>query len=202
MGSIFSIFEPISNIFFFILFNGVVCGISIHWVISKLNGTFSKNLNRIFQNLALVASIFVIAIIFIKQWNIGDLLAFYALFSAVLFSVSIYFGNKEVIKETRGWFINIFLIFFIRGYFYEPYQIPSQSMRPNLNVGDFVLVNRFAYGYEVPFTNRSKVFHKDPEIGEIVVFFPPHKPNTPFVKRVIAKAVSYTHLTLPTRAQV
>ncbi len=187
MGSIFSIFEPISNIFFFILFNGVVCGISIHWVVSKLNGTFSKNLNRIFQNLALVASIFVIAIIFIKQWNIGDLLAFYALFSAVLFSVSIYFGNKEVIKETRGWFINIFLIFFIRGYFYEPYQIPSQSMRPNLNVGDFVLVNRFAYGYEVPFTNRSKVFHKDPEIGEIVVFFPPHKPNTPFVKRVIAK---------------
>ena len=107
MGSIFSIFEPISNIFFFILFNGVVCGISIHWVVSKLNGTFSKNLNRIFQNLALVASIFVIAIIFIKQWNIGDLLAFYALFSAVLFSVSIYFGNKEVIKETRGWFINI-----------------------------------------------------------------------------------------------
>ncbi len=171
MGSIFSIFEPISNIFVFILFNGVVCGISIHWVVSKLNGTFSKNLNRIFQNLALIASIFVIAIIFIKQWNIGDLLAFYALFSAVLFSVSIYFGNKEVIKETRGWFINIFLIFFIRGYFYEPYQIPSQSMRPNLNVGDFVLVSRFAYGYEVPFTNRSKVFHKDPEIGEIVVFF-------------------------------
>ena len=114
-------------------------------------------------------------------------MAFYALFSAVLFSASIYFGNKEVIKETRGWFINIFLIFFIRGYFYEPYQIPSQSMRPNLNVGDFVLVSRFAYGYEVPFTNRSKVFHKDPEIGEIVVFFPPHKPNTPFVKRVIAK---------------
>ena len=56
MGSIFSIFEPISNIFFFILFNVVVCGISIHWVVSKLNGTFSKNLNRIFQNLTVSMS--------------------------------------------------------------------------------------------------------------------------------------------------
>ena len=60
-------------------------------------------------------------------------------------------------------------------------------MKPNLEVGDFVLVNRNAYGLEVPFTNRAKIFSKSPDIGDIVVFYPPHKPTTPFVKRVIAK---------------
>ena len=83
--------------------------------------------------------------------------------------------------------LSIFLVFFIRGYVYEPWQIPSGSMKPNLEVGDFVLVNRNAYGLEVPFTGREKVFSKGPEVGEIVVFFPPHKPTVPFVKRVIAK---------------
>ena len=60
-------------------------------------------------------------------------------------------------------------------------------MRPNLEVGDFVLVNRNAYGLEIPFTGRDKLFSTGPELGEIVVFFPPHKPTVPFVKRVIAK---------------
>lgn len=63
-----------------------------------------------------------------------------------------------------------FFSFFIRGYVYEPWQIPSESMRPNLEVGDFVLVNRNAYGLEIPFTGRDKLFSTGPEIGEIVVF--------------------------------
>ena len=60
-------------------------------------------------------------------------------------------------------------------------------MKPNLEVGDFVLVNRNAYGLEVPFSGRKKLFSKGPDVGEVVVFFPPHKPTVPFVKRVIAK---------------
>ncbi len=60
-------------------------------------------------------------------------------------------------------------------------------MKPNLEIGDFVLVNRNAYGLEIPFTGRAKILSRSPEIGEVVVFFPPHKPTTPFVKRVIAK---------------
>ena len=73
--------------------------------------------------------------------------------------------------------------FFLRGYVYEPWQIPSESMRPNLEIGDFVLVNRNAYGLEIPFTGREKLLSKGPEIGEIVVFFPPHKPTIPFGKK-------------------
>ena len=58
-------------------------------------------------------------------------------------------------------------------------------MRPNLNVE--IVRKPFCLWLRSSIYNRSKVLTKDPEIGEIVVFFPPHKPNTPFVKRVIAK---------------
>tara|TARA_X000000950_G_scaffold183220_1_gene222001 strand:+ start:1926 stop:2726 length:801 start_codon:yes stop_codon:yes gene_type:complete len=148
---------------------------------------FSKKLHRNLQRLALFLSVLIIGILFVKQWNIGDLLAFYSAFSLVILIIASINHKNEIIKESRGWFINIFLVFFLRGYIYEPWQIPSESMRPNLEIGDFVLVNRNAYGLEIPFSGREKVLSKGPEIGEIVVFFPPHKPTVPFVKRVIAK---------------
>ena len=153
----------------------------------KATKNFNQNIHRWVQRAGLLISILIIGILFVKQWNIGDLLAFYSVFSLILLITSLVNGHKEIIKESRGWFINIFLVFFIRGYVYEPWQIPSESMRPNLEVGDFVLVNRNAYGLEIPFTGRDKLFSTGPEIGEIVVFFPPHKPTVPFVKRVIAK---------------
>jgi len=153
----------------------------------KTSSKFSEKLHRNMQRLGLFLSILVIGILFVKQWNIGDLLAFYSLFSLLILIVALANNKTEIIKESRGWFINIFLVFFLRGYIYEPWQIPSESMRPNLEVGDFVLVNRNAYGLEIPFTGREKLLSKGPEIGDIVVFFPPHKPTVPFVKRVIAK---------------
>ena len=187
MNTFFTLIQPISNLPIFIFLNLIICLIAVHWYWMKATGNFNENLHRWLQRAGLLVSILVIGILFVKQWNIGDLLAFYSLFSVVLLIASLVNGHNEIIKESRGWFINIFLVFLIRGYIYEPWQIPSESMRPNLEVGDFVLVNRNAYGLEIPFTGRDKLFSKGPEIGEIVVFFPPHKPTVPFVKRVIAK---------------
>ena len=187
MNTFFSIIEPISNLPVFIFLNLLICGIVIHWYWSIVTENFSDRTHRFLQRLGLFISILIIGILFVKQWNIGDLLAFYSIFSLGILIHSLITGHKEIIKESRGWFLSIFLVFFIRGYVYEPWQIPSGSMKPNLEVGDFVLVNRNAYGLEIPFTGRDKVFSKGPEVGEIVVFFPPHKPTVPFVKRVIAK---------------
>jgi signal peptidase I len=53
------------------------------------------------------------------------------------------------------------LALLIQAFLIKPYQIPSQSMEPTLDVGQRVLVNRFIYHF------------KDPQIGEIVVFHPP-----------------------------
>ena len=187
MNTFFNIIEPISNLPVFIFLNLLICGIVIHWYWSIVTENFSDRTHRFLQRLGLFISILIIGILFVKQWNIGDLLAFYSIFSLGILIHSLVTGHKEIIKESRGWFLSIFLVFFIRGYVYEPWQIPSGSMKPNLEVGDFVLVNRNAYGLEIPFTGRDKVFSKGPEVGEIVVFFPPHKPTVPFVKRVIAK---------------
>ena len=187
MNTFFNIIEPISNLPVFIFLNLLICGIVIHWYWSIVTENFSDRTHRFLQRLGLFISILIIGILFVKQWNIGDLLAFYSIFSLGVLIHSLVTGHKEIIKESRGWFLSIFLVFFIRGYVYEPWQIPSGSMKPNLEVGDFVLVNRNAYGLEIPFTGRDKVFSKGPEVGEIVVFFPPHKPTVPFVKRVIAK---------------
>ena len=187
MSSFFNLIEPIANLPVFIILNLLICGIVAYWYWSIVTGNFSDKVHRNTQRIGLFISVLIIGILFVKQWNIGDLLAFYSIFSLGVLILSLVKGHQEIIKESRGWFLSIFLVFFIRGYVYEPWQIPSGSMKPNLEVGDFVLVNRNAYGLEIPFTGRSKIFSKSPEIGEIVVFFPPHKPTVPYVKRVIAK---------------
>ena len=138
MSTFFNIIQPISNLPVFIFLNLLICGIVIHWYWSIVTGNFSERAHRWIQRFGLFISILVIGILFVRQWNIGDLLAFYSIFSLGILIFSLVKGHKEIIKESRGWFLSIFLVFFIRGYVYEPWQIPSGSMKPNLEVGDFV----------------------------------------------------------------
>ena len=182
----FSLITPLANIFWFGLLNLGICLISIHWIYVRNQTGDNPKQHRALQSIGLVLALLAIGILWIKQWNIGDLLAFYTVFSGVVYLSTLNL-DKNVLKEARGWFLSILFVFVIRGYIYEPWQIPSSSMKPNLEIGDFVLVNRNAYGLEIPFTGRAKILSQSPEIGEVVVFFPPHKPTTPFVKRVIAK---------------
>jgi signal peptidase I len=60
-------------------------------------------------------------------------------------------------------------------------------MVPTLEVGDYILVNKYAYGLRLPVT-RTKVFELgEPERGDVMVFFPPHQNQTYYIKRVIGK---------------
>ena len=71
-------------------------------------------------------------------------------------------------------------------FLYEPYQIPSGSMEPQLKKGDFLLVNKFAYGLKVQRIGLPKFLKKDPEYGDAVVIIPEHNP-VPYIKRLIGK---------------
>jgi signal peptidase I len=83
-------------------------------------------------------------------------------------------------------FAPILLVFTFRWALFEPYVIPSGSMIPTLLIHDHILVNKWAYGFRLPFTETWLKFWKKPRPGDIVVFRYPQSPETFFVKRVVA----------------
>jgi signal peptidase I len=107
------------------------------------------------------------------------------------------FGQK-VKREAREWgvtlsiFVPLFLIF--SGLVYELRVIPSESMVPNLQVGDRVAVNKFAYGYSrnsLPFSlgryvplPEGRIFASQPKRGDVAVFEHPHTARV-MIKRII-----------------
>ena len=112
--------------------------------------------------------------IFVLNIDFGSVL----LFATILASISWVLGSAlsidELRKESKSYFFILLAITFIRSFAYEPYQIPSRSMVPGLQVGDFVLVNKHAYGLKFPGTNYLITKLKKPERNDVAVFVPPH----------------------------
>lgn len=88
------------------------------------------------------------------------------------------------IEYSKSFFPVLFVVFFLRSFIVEPFQIPSESMVPTLEVGDFIVVNKFAYGVRLPVINKKIIDVSLPERGDVMVFVPPHDPRY-FIKRVI-----------------
>ncbi len=84
----------------------------------------------------------------------------------------------------------ILIAVFIHTFLFRPFYIPSSSMKPNLLIGDYVIINKFSYGYSCysPYfpvcSGEGRIFGKAPERGDVVVFSNPRDDRT-FVKRVI-----------------
>ncbi|KAA6405513.1 signal peptidase I [Candidatus Tokpelaia sp.] len=101
-------------------------------------------------------------------------------------------GQKGSIKETFIVLIEALLLaFIIRSFLFQPFSIPSGSMRPTLYVGDYLLTAKYAYGYShfsLPFSPplfSGRLWSAEPQRGDIVVFRNPGDTNTDFIKRVI-----------------
>jgi signal peptidase I len=89
------------------------------------------------------------------------------------------------VEFSRGFFPVLLVVFLIRGFIVEPFQIPSSSMRPGLIPGDFILVNKYSYGLRMPLTNQVLIPVGSPQRGEVMVFNYPNDPKVNFIKRVI-----------------
>ncbi len=95
-------------------------------------------------------------------------------------------GKEPVIVEySKSFFPVLLIVFLLRGFIVEPFRIPSGSMLPSLYIGDFILVNKFAYGIKLPVLNKKIVDLDQPARGDIVVFRYPRDPNLDYIKRVI-----------------
>jgi signal peptidase I len=92
----------------------------------------------------------------------------------------------------------------IRTFFFQPFNIPSGSMKSTLLVGDYIFVSKTSYGYsqysyprrlDIPYTEISipllpalfsgRIWSGEPKRGDVAVFRPPHQTDTDFIKRVI-----------------
>src|SRR6476620_9124173 len=98
--------------------------------------------------------------------------------------------KDKFIKETKSFTLIILSVLIFRSVLFEPFKIPSGSMIPTLLIGDFILVNKFAYGFKVPFTDwfsdpKYITGPEQPHRGDVIVFKYPKDPNLNYIKRVV-----------------
>ena len=89
------------------------------------------------------------------------------------------------VEYGASFFPVILLVFVLRSFIVEPFKIPSGSMIPTLEVGDFILVNKFAYGIRLPVINKKIIDIGEPQRGDVMVFRYPEDPSLDYIKRVI-----------------
>lgn len=100
-------------------------------------------------------------------------------------------ANAEVVREpvlveyARSFFPVIFIVLLIRSFLFEPFRIPSDSMMPTLLDGDFIFVNKYAYGLRLPVLNNKVLDVGEPKRGDVIVFRLPSDPSTNYIKRLV-----------------
>ena len=90
-----------------------------------------------------------------------------------------------LVEYSQSFFPVLIFVLVIRSFVFEPFRIPSGSMKPTLVVGDFIFVKKFSYGLRLPVTETKIIDTGHPERGDVIVFRLPSDPNINYIKRVI-----------------
>lgn len=140
--------------------------------------------------------------------NFALILVLLSLVSGVIYLLDSAFWAKKrspgqepnkIIEYSRSFFPVFFIVLLLRSFLVEPFRIPTGSLEPTLLVGDFVAVNKFAYGLRLPVWEKKVIPIANPKTGEVAVFRWPPEPSYDYIKRVIGvpgDKVSYHNKTL------
>ncbi|MEZ5541664.1 MAG: signal peptidase I [Pseudomonadota bacterium] len=93
--------------------------------------------------------------------------------------------EPTLVEYCKSFFPVILAVLLLRSFLVEPFRIPSGSMMPTLLVGDFILVNKFAYGIRLPVLDTKVIEVGEPQRGDVVVFRYPKDPTVDYIKRVV-----------------
>ena len=156
------------------------------WIYKVLTDTLSDQMQQTLYTLGFLSALLGIYRIFVNAGDLGVVLLLGSIICLIILIAGVVMKNGLLTTTGKGWFLPVFFIFILRTFMYEPYQIPSGSMIPGLQVGDFILVNKHSYGLKVNRIGRPFALASDPEYGDVVVFIPPHV-NVPYIKRLIGK---------------
>jgi signal peptidase I len=94
-------------------------------------------------------------------------------------------GLLTLVEYSRSFFPVLLFVLVVRSFIFEPFRIPSGSMNPTLLKGDFIFVQKFAYGLRLPVTETKIIETGAPERGDVVVFRLPSDPSINYIKRVV-----------------
>jgi len=94
-------------------------------------------------------------------------------------------AQNPVIDYARSLFPLVLVVLLIRSFVFEPFRIPSASMMPGLVDGDFILVNKYAYGLRLPLLHTRFMQIGEPRRGDVVVFRMPSDPSVDLIKRLV-----------------
>jgi signal peptidase I len=110
-----------------------------------------------------------LTVVFGVVWGL-DRLFFYKKRKARFDASGQEYRDPVAVDWSRALFPVIFVVLLLRSFVAEPFRIPSGSMIPTLDVGDFILVNKFAYGLRLPAFNNKFLSTGEPKRGDVVVF--------------------------------
>jgi signal peptidase I len=89
------------------------------------------------------------------------------------------------VDYARSFFPVAAIVLLVRAFIFEPFRIPSDSMMPTLLDGDFIVVNKYAYGLRLPILNTKFIETGSPQRGDVMVFRWPEDPSVNYIKRLV-----------------